>query len=133
MYVGQSYAQHDYSEPIKCYVCSGTADNSSCADPIDLKINPPVKKVCSQGVCLKWTHYKLGVLVIERVCSADINFQLTLIDGVCRTERNNNGYLCMCGKHLCNSTSRVRLSPVVILFLLLCYSLISQRVLPWQR
>lgn len=40
---------------------------------------------------------------MERTCSNELNFHITMIDGVCRTERNGNGYLCMCGKHLCNS------------------------------
>ncbi|CAG5122916.1 unnamed protein product [Candidula unifasciata] len=60
-------------------------------------------KVCDRGICLKWTKYREGVLQMIRTCSADLDFHLTMIDGVCRTERNGNGYLCMCGKHLCNS------------------------------
>ena len=42
-------------------------------------------------------------LEMIRTCSDRLNFKLTMIDGVCRTERNGNGYLCMCGKNKCNS------------------------------
>lgn len=62
-----------------------------------------------------------------RTCSADLNFHLTLIDGVCRTERNGNGYLCMCGKHLCNAAQPLA-GPVWTLGMLLAaYSVIVQR------
>ena len=43
-------------------------------------------------------------LYMRRTCSARMShFKIMMIDGVCRSERTGNGYLCMCGKHLCNS------------------------------
>ncbi|RUS81328.1 hypothetical protein EGW08_010895 [Elysia chlorotica] len=94
------FAQNDFSESIQCYKCKGEASNSSCADPVDTeKIG---QKKCNRGICLKWTKYEGNILQIYRSCSSDLNFQLTMIDGVCRTERNGNGWLCMCGKRLCN-------------------------------
>ncbi|KAK7492726.1 hypothetical protein BaRGS_00016031, partial [Batillaria attramentaria] len=90
--------------PITCYMCRGRADNSTCADPVDPRDNPHlVERECINGACLKWTKYENGILQMIRTCSADLNFHLTMIDGVCRTERNGNGFLCMCGKHLCNT------------------------------
>ncbi|BFZ22641.1 hypothetical protein BsWGS_25680 [Bradybaena similaris] len=86
---------------IECYTCEGTAENSTCSDPFD--VSGIGIKVCERGICLKWTKYRGGVLQMIRTCSADVDFHLTMIDGVCRTERNGNGYLCMCGKRLCNS------------------------------
>ncbi|CAL1542582.1 unnamed protein product [Lymnaea stagnalis] len=103
LFAGQGATIDDYSDPIKCYICDGTAENSTCSDPIDLNHSEVRTKECDKGICLKWTKYRGGVLQMIRVCSADLDFHLTMIDGVCRTERNGNGYLCMCGKHLCNS------------------------------
>ncbi|KAI8767246.1 protein quiver, partial [Biomphalaria glabrata] len=64
------------------------------------------------------------VLQMIRVCSADLDFHLTMLDGVCRTERNGNGYLCMCGKHLCNSVSTphggASLRALMTILLILC-------------
>ncbi|KAK3745878.1 hypothetical protein RRG08_015605 [Elysia crispata] len=98
--LGSGLAQNDFSDPIMCYKCDGEAMNSSCADPVE--VDTIDQKKCNRGICLKWTKYVGTVLQIYRSCSSDLNFQLTMIDGVCRTERNGNGWLCMCGKHLCN-------------------------------
>jgi hypothetical protein len=44
------------------------------------------------------------VLYMHRTCSDRLNdFRIMMIDGVCRSEREGHGYLCMCGRHLCNS------------------------------
>ncbi|XP_071103956.1 UPAR/Ly6 domain-containing protein qvr-like [Haliotis cracherodii] len=129
--VAPSSAQDDYTEPITCYICAGRAINSTCSDPIDVKRKELKKKDCGKGICLKWTFYKENVLYLQRTCSADLNFHLTMIDGVCRTERNGNGYLCMCGKNLCNVAKQSGPNSSAILLLLVCYALISQRQLPW--
>ena len=65
-----------------------------------------------------------------RTCSADLNFYLTLIDGVCRTERSGNGYLCMCGKHLCNAANPLVGGPGWTLAILLasCFAIAQQRL-----
>ncbi|KAH9523889.1 hypothetical protein Btru_047331, partial [Bulinus truncatus] len=94
--------------PIRCYICDGAAENSTCSDPIDVNHSEVGTKECTRGICLKWTKYRGGVLRMIRICSEDLDFQLVKIDGVCRTERNGNGYLCMCGKHLCNSIPSLR-------------------------
>ena len=58
-------------------------------------------------------------LMMIRTCSSDLSFDLTMIDGVCRSERSGNGYICMCGKHLCNSaTLMISLSSKTIFFVL---------------
>lgn len=50
------------------------------------------------------------VLYMHRTCSNELrDFKIMMIDGVCRSERMGNGYLCMCGKHLCNSAERGRI------------------------
>jgi hypothetical protein len=103
LFLREAASQDDYSGQIQCYTCEGTAENSTCSDPVD-KVNM-VKQVCDRGICLKWTKYRGGILQMIRTCSADVDFHLTMIDGVCRTERNGNGFLCMCGKHLCNSAT----------------------------
>ncbi|XP_059143051.1 protein quiver-like [Physella acuta] len=105
LFAGQGATIDDYSNPINCYICNGTAENSTCSDPLDVNHSGVMIKECIKGICLKWTKYKGGVLQMIRQCSADLDFHLTMIDGVCRTERNGNGYLCMCGKHRCNSVS----------------------------
>ncbi|XP_025084679.1 protein quiver-like [Pomacea canaliculata] len=121
--------QNDYSNPIMCYTCRGTAVNSTCADPIDARTNPDlVKRECMNGVCLKWTKYIQGILHMIRTCSSDLNFHLTMIDGVCRTERNGNGYLCMCGKQLCNEASSLAGHVGLLAILLAAYSVIVQRL-----
>ncbi|XP_041372054.1 protein quiver-like isoform X2 [Gigantopelta aegis] len=129
-----SSAQNDYTDPITCYTCEGTAVNSTCADPLPVKKNTDlIKKECGRGICLKWTFYRGGTLFMQRTCSSDLNFHLTMIDGVCRTERNGNGYLCMCGRNLCNGSTRPSASPRILFLLLVCYTLISQRRLLWTQ
>ncbi|KAL8561879.1 hypothetical protein ACOMHN_046669 [Nucella lapillus] len=116
------------SDPIVCYTCRGPAVNSTCADPVDPRTNSDlVEKTCNNGVCLKWTKYERGRLQMIRTCSAELNFHLTMIDGVCRTERNGNGYLCMCGKHLCNAARPLVGSSWGLAILLAAYSVIVQR------
>ncbi|XP_014778127.1 protein quiver isoform X2 [Octopus bimaculoides] len=96
-------AQDDFSSPVTCYKCMGTMVNSSCADPVN--VNNISMKECPQGLCIKWTRKLGGVWYMERTCSDDLTIYISLIDRVCRTERNGNGYLCMCGKHLCNAAN----------------------------
>ncbi|XP_070174390.1 UPAR/Ly6 domain-containing protein qvr-like [Littorina saxatilis] len=118
----------DFSNPIVCYTCRGPAVNSSCADPVEPRLNVHlVEKECNNGVCVKWAKYERGVLQIIRTCSAELNFHLTMIDGVCRTERNGNGYLCMCGTHLCNTARRLDGPGWLLAILLAAYSVIVQR------
>ncbi|XP_060591511.1 protein quiver-like [Ruditapes philippinarum] len=97
----------DYSDPISCYYCFGPAENSSCADPVNPKEDKGKTLTvidCDNGICLKWTHYYGDVLYMHRTCSDRLNdFRIMMIDGVCRSEREGHGYLCMCGRHLCNS------------------------------
>ncbi|KAK3105687.1 hypothetical protein FSP39_003433, partial [Pinctada imbricata] len=88
--------------PIECYTCIGDANNSSCADPVNIRRFPLESRECIHGVCLKWTHYINGKLYIERTCSALLEMNIMLVHDVCRTESFGNGYLCMCGRHLCN-------------------------------
>ncbi|KAL4228539.1 hypothetical protein ACF0H5_011589 [Mactra antiquata] len=97
----------DYSDPIQCYYCFGPAVNSSCADPVFPKEDKGKTLVpieCQSGICLKWTRYYNNELYMHRTCSHRLKaFKIMMIDGVCRSERTGNGYLCMCGRHLCNS------------------------------
>ena len=51
---------------------------------------------------------------MHRTCSERHDFRIMMIDGVCRSERNGNGYLCMCGKHLCNAGSRDALHSIAL-------------------
>lgn len=133
--VRSATAQNDYSGPIKCYYCFGDADNSSCADPV----NPRKEKgktleviECEHGVCLKWTHYWNNKLYMRRTCSARMShFKIMMIDGVCRSERTGNGYLCMCGKHLCNGARKFQshISIYAAIFAIVIFS--KQLTLPW--
>lgn len=104
--------QDDFSSPITCYKCMGTLVNSSCSDPFNVE-NKSVKD-CPQGLCIKWTRKLNGVWYMERTCSDDLTIFINLIDRVCRTERNGNGYLCMCGKRLCNSANHPVISSVIL-------------------
>lgn len=120
-------AQNDYSGPIKCYYCFGEADNSSCADPVNPRKDKGSLEVieCEHGICLKWTSYWHNKLYMRRTCSARLtSFKIMMIDGVCRSERTGNGYLCMCGKHLCNSARNLQpyYSVYTALFFLIFYS-----------
>ena len=47
-----------------------------------------------------------GVLMMERTCSEKVELLIPL-NQVCRTERNGNGYLCMCAKDFCNGASTI--------------------------
>lgn len=100
----------DYSDPISCYYCFGPAENSTCADPVNPKEDKGKTLTvieCDSGICLKWTHFHKNVMYMHRTCSDKLNeFKIMMIDGVCRSERTGNGYLCMCGRHLCNDASR---------------------------
>ncbi|CAI9724971.1 Hypothetical predicted protein [Octopus vulgaris] len=77
--------------PVTCYKCMGTMVNSSCADPVN--VNNISMKECPQGLCIKWTRKLGGIWYMERTCSDDLTIYISLIDRVCRTERNGNGYL----------------------------------------
>jgi hypothetical protein len=47
-------------------------------------------------------------MYMHRTCSHRLNdFKIMMSDGVCRSERQGDGYLCMCGKHLCNSAEKL--------------------------
>ncbi|XP_045208055.2 protein quiver-like [Mercenaria mercenaria] len=104
----------DYSDPISCYYCFGPAENSTCADPVNPKEDKGKTLTvidCDNGICLKWTHYYKNVLYMHRTCSNKLNdFKIMMIDGVCRSEREGKGYLCMCGRHLCNSADTGQLA-----------------------
>ncbi|XP_060591498.1 protein quiver-like [Ruditapes philippinarum] len=108
----------DFSDPISCYYCFAPAENSSCADPV----NPQEEKGhnltvihCANGICLKWTHYYGGVLYMHRTCSSKLDaFRIMKIDGICRSERDGRGYLCMCGRHLCNSAISGRMTETLV-------------------
>ncbi|KAJ8307607.1 hypothetical protein KUTeg_014841 [Tegillarca granosa] len=89
---------------------------------------------CPRGVCLKWTYYVGGTLWIERTCSARLDFNIMMIDGVCRTESKGNGDLCMCGKHLCNSGHDLHKINTTNLFLLSVSLVITQHLWSlWER
>lgn len=107
--IGEVQGQEDdYTDPIKCFYCFGQAHNSTCADPVHPKEDKGKSLhviECESGICLKWTHTYDNVLYMHRTCSHRLkDFNIMMIDGVCRSERDGKGYLCMCGKHLCNST-----------------------------
>ncbi|KAK3596300.1 hypothetical protein CHS0354_009796 [Potamilus streckersoni] len=121
--------------PIKCYYCFAPAVNSTCADPISQKheVRRGLEIIeCDYGVCLKWTHYWNGKLHIRRTCSAKLSgFRIMMIDGVCRKERNDNGYLCMCGKNLCNTSCRIRGFPNMLILQLICLCVIAGFTSTW--
>ncbi|XP_021362506.1 protein quiver-like [Mizuhopecten yessoensis] len=119
------------SWPILCYHCVGVENNSTCSDPFDEKTNTAAtKEECIHGVCVKWTRYINGIRMMERTCSARMDLNIMKIDGVCRTESDGNGYLCMCGKHLCNGTPSLNLS---LLSAALCALVSFHQWLPWFR
>lgn len=133
-------AQNDYSGPIKCFYCFGEAVNSSCADPV----NPRTEKgksleviECEHGVCLKWTHFWQNKLYMRRTCSARMtHFKIMMIDGVCRSERTGNGYLCMCGKHLCNSSTRLQPYSciyIAVFTVIACFKQLTSLFFSWQK
>ncbi|XP_033724613.1 protein quiver-like isoform X1 [Pecten maximus] len=124
-------SQSDLSGPILCYHCVGVENNSSCSDPFDEKTNTAAtKEECIHGVCVKWTRYINNVRMLERTCSARMTLNIMKIDGVCRTESDGNGYLCMCGKHLCNGTASPSIS---LLSAVLCALISFRQWLPWFR
>ncbi|GFN87958.1 protein quiver [Plakobranchus ocellatus] len=128
--IGVGVAQNDFSDPITCYICNGTASNSTCADPIDVDDPSVTQKECDRGICLKWTKYKGRVLQMIRTCSSDLNFHLTMIHDVCRTERNGNGKLCMCGKHLCNGATSNTHAEIVRVIVFLGISILT---MAWSK
>lgn len=96
----------DYTDPFKCFFCFGPAKNSSCSDPV---IQPKTLSVieCETGICLKWTLLYNNTMYMHRTCSDRLeDFQINMMDGVCRTESSGTGYLCMCGNNLCNSVGK---------------------------
>ncbi|KAH3705222.1 protein quiver-like [Dreissena polymorpha] len=113
----------DYSDPIKCFYCFGLAENSSCADPVDPKVDKDKSLQvieCESGICLKWTHYYERQLYMHRTCSHRLpDFKIIMINGVCRSERTGNGNLCMCSKNLCNAAGTNYSNRCVLLILLL--------------
>lgn len=68
--------------------------------------------------------------MMERTCSAKLNIHIMLVDGVCRRESFGNGYLCMCGKHLCNEGNSLNLANTYVFYL---FFLISANWLLWLR
>lgn len=56
-------------------------------------------------------------LYMHRTCSAKLNIHIMLVDGVCRSESFGNGYLCMCGKHLCNEANSLKLANTQVFYL----------------
>lgn len=121
-------AQDDYSVPIKCYSCYDRAQNSSCADPIDNLNNNLPQTECLHGVCVKMTKYEKNVLMMHRTCSAKLNIHIMLVNGVCRRESYGNGYLCMCGKHLCNEGSSRKLANTHMFYI---FFVLSTNMLLW--
>lgn len=74
-----------------------------------------------------------GKLYLERTCSAKMDMNIMLIDGVCRTESFGNGYLCMCGRNLCNSGfSRLKLTRAHVVSITLCL-LLTFFWFPWKQ
>lgn len=129
------YGQDDLTVPIRCYMCISRLDkNDTCNDPVDSRTNNFLKdEECHKGVCVKWTRYINGKLYLERTCSAKMDMNIMLIDGVCRTESFGNGYLCMCGRNLCNSGfSRLRLTQSHVVSLIPCL-LLTFFWLPWRQ
>ncbi|KAK3596301.1 hypothetical protein CHS0354_009797 [Potamilus streckersoni] len=117
-------AQDDLSDPIKCYSCFAPAIDNICANPVkqeyDVFKGMDVVE-CAYGVCIKWIYYFNGMLHVHRTCSAKVSgFRLIMASNVCRKERNNNGYLCMCGRNLCNTSSIIR-GPAHILVIKLIF------------
>lgn len=123
-------SQDDYSGPIKCYSCFDTAQNSTCADPIDPLNNKLPLDECINGVCVKMTRYVDYTLMMERTCSAKLNIHIMLVDGVCRRESFGNGYLCMCGKQLCNEANNHKLANTHVFYI---FFLLSTYWLLWLR
>ncbi|XP_074653035.1 UPAR/Ly6 domain-containing protein qvr-like [Tubulanus polymorphus] len=96
--------QQEYGGDIDCFKCEGLAGNSTCSSFENSTTSDEIfLKTCRGGVCVKWTHYREGRLILERTCSNDLNLNLLLSEG-CRRERSGNGYLCMCGSHSCNGS-----------------------------
>ena len=70
---------------------------------------------------------------MHRTCSARMtHFKIMMIDGVCRSERTGNGYLCMCGKHLCNGTGKYKPSAYNFAIVLSALFLLKQTTLGWN-
>ena len=71
-------------------------------------------------------------LYMHRTCSARMShFKIMMIDGVCRSERTGNGYLCMCGKHLCNSAGKHKPCSSVYIAVLCLVLFLKQSTLSW--
>lgn len=70
-------------------------------------------------------HYSVaeGIPMIMRTCTNELDFKLPLVNNVCQQESDGFGYLCMCGRGLCNkasslsSTTSCLLMAVVVLLL----------------
>ena len=60
--------------------------------------------------------------MMQRTCSEKVNMHIPL-NTVCRTERNGNGYLCMCAKDHCNSAPSLGPTGGSVLLLTLLASL----------
>ena len=43
---------------------------------------------------------------MHRTCSEELPLNI-MLNSVCKTERNGNGYLCMCEDDLCNGSSNL--------------------------
>lgn len=67
---------------------------------------------------------------MERTCSAKLNIHIMLVDGVCRRESFGNGYLCMCGKQLCNEANNHKLANTHVFYI---FFLLSTYWLLWLR
>ncbi|XP_048729193.1 protein quiver-like [Ostrea edulis] len=129
------FGQADLTVPIRCYMCiSRIEENDTCNDPIDKRTkNNLLDEECLSGVCVKWTRYIDGKIYLERTCSAKMDMNIMLIDGVCRTESFGNGYLCMCGRNLCNTgISQLKLTQAHMVSLILCL-LFTFFWLPWRQ
>ncbi|ELU16097.1 hypothetical protein CAPTEDRAFT_214596 [Capitella teleta] len=103
----------EFSDPIECYLCKDKAYNTTCGEPTTEEELEEMDKVhCKKGACIKWTFYKNHELMMLRTCSEKIRINL-LFDNVCHTERNGNGYLCLCPHNMCNTASSTH-SPLII-------------------
>ncbi|KAF6038877.1 hypothetical protein EB796_002813 [Bugula neritina] len=94
-----------FIDVIDCYKCVGKANNSSCSDPFvreEKDINEVKVIPCNRGACLKRLLKSNGTPMIMRTCTNELDFKLPLVNNVCQKESDGFGYLCMCGRDLCN-------------------------------
>ena len=105
--------------------CIYTSENINVIFSSEIKLFPINDfKTCSWNLLLtliKIIFILLGQLILHRTCSEELPLNI-MLNSVCKTERNGNGYLCMCEDDLCNGTTNLigyKLTTMVVLLTLL--------------